>query len=88
MSPSSLGHSFSLLSSHDTKCINSIHWNTIKMLILFIFLIFSFLQLDLGKLQITNELTWHGSQEKDPSAVHIDLIHAQVHTFYHLGTCN
>ncbi|XP_028786889.1 uncharacterized protein LOC114742843 [Neltuma alba] len=37
-----------------------------------------FLQLDLGRLQITNELSWHGSQEKDPSAVHIDLLHAQI----------
>ncbi|XP_020230234.1 uncharacterized protein LOC109811015 [Cajanus cajan] len=37
-----------------------------------------FIQLDLGKLQIKNEFSWHGSQEEDPSAVHIDLLHAQI----------
>lgn len=39
----------------------------------------SFIQLDLGKLQIKNEFSWHGSQEEDPSAVHIDVLHAQVY---------
>lgn len=37
-----------------------------------------FIQLDLGKLQIKNEFSWHGSREEDPSAVHIDLLHAQI----------
>ncbi|WVZ12338.1 hypothetical protein V8G54_016868 [Vigna mungo] len=37
-----------------------------------------FIQLDLGKLQIKNEFSWHGSQEEDPSAVRIDLLHAQI----------
>ncbi|KAH1088253.1 hypothetical protein AAZX31_07G215500 [Glycine max] len=37
-----------------------------------------FIQLDLGKLQIKNEFSWYGSQEEDPSAVHIDLLHAQI----------
>ncbi|KAK7348007.1 hypothetical protein VNO80_22555 [Phaseolus coccineus] len=37
-----------------------------------------FIQLDLGKLQIKNEFSWHGSQAEDPSAVHIDLLHAQI----------
>uniref|UniRef100_A0A6N2LUY9 PH domain-containing protein n=1 Tax=Salix viminalis TaxID=40686 RepID=A0A6N2LUY9_SALVM len=37
-----------------------------------------FIQLDLGQLQVTNELSWHGSVEKDPSAVHIDVLHAEI----------
>ncbi|XP_019418850.1 PREDICTED: uncharacterized protein LOC109329610 isoform X2 [Lupinus angustifolius] len=37
-----------------------------------------FIQLDLGKLHIKNEFSWHGSREDDPSAVHIDLLHAQI----------
>ncbi|KEH32375.1 calcium-dependent lipid-binding-like protein [Medicago truncatula] len=37
-----------------------------------------FIQLDLGKLQIKNEFSWHGSREEDPSAVHIDVLHAQI----------
>ncbi|XP_061360270.1 uncharacterized protein LOC133304277 isoform X2 [Gastrolobium bilobum] len=37
-----------------------------------------YIQLDLGKLQIKNEFSWHGSREEDPSAVHIDLLHAQI----------
>ncbi|XP_027330645.1 uncharacterized protein LOC113846496 isoform X2 [Abrus precatorius] len=37
-----------------------------------------FIQLDLGKLQIKNEFSWHGSREDDTSAVHIDLLHAQI----------
>ncbi|KAJ7955294.1 calcium-dependent lipid-binding family protein [Quillaja saponaria] len=37
-----------------------------------------FIQLDLGQLQIANEFSWHGCREKDPSAVHIDVLHAQI----------
>ncbi|KAE9602547.1 putative vacuolar protein sorting-associated protein [Lupinus albus] len=37
-----------------------------------------FIQLDLGKLHIKNEFSWYGSHEDDPSAVHIDLLHAQI----------
>ncbi|PRQ39555.1 putative vacuolar protein sorting-associated protein [Rosa chinensis] len=37
-----------------------------------------FIQLDLGQLQVTNEFSWHGSPEKDPSAVHIDVLHAEI----------
>ncbi|XP_065863891.1 uncharacterized protein [Euphorbia lathyris] len=37
-----------------------------------------FIQLDLGQLEVTNELSWHGSPEKDPSAVHIDVLHAKI----------
>ncbi|KAI4344734.1 hypothetical protein L6164_011925 [Bauhinia variegata] len=37
-----------------------------------------FIQLDLGQLQIRNEFSWHGCPEKDTSAVHIDIIHAQI----------
>lgn len=40
----------------------------------------SFIQLDLGQLQVSNEFSWHGS-EKDPSAVHIDVLHAEVDSF-------
>ncbi|XP_059434410.1 uncharacterized protein LOC132167446 isoform X2 [Corylus avellana] len=38
-----------------------------------------FIQLDLGQLQVTNEFSWHGSPKKDPSAVHIDVLHAEEH---------
>ncbi|KAI4335042.1 hypothetical protein L6164_013726 [Bauhinia variegata] len=37
-----------------------------------------FIQLDLGQLEITNKFSWHGCPEKDTSAVHIDLLHAQI----------
>ncbi|KAK7291737.1 hypothetical protein RIF29_07114 [Crotalaria pallida] len=37
-----------------------------------------FIQLDLGKLHIKNQFSWHGAREDDPSAVHIDLLHAQI----------
>lgn len=41
----------------------------------------SFIQLDLGHLRVTNEINWHGDPEKDPSAVHIDVLHAEVEEF-------
>ncbi|KAF6156507.1 hypothetical protein GIB67_011308 [Kingdonia uniflora] len=37
-----------------------------------------FMQLDLGQLQVKNKFSWHGCPEKDPSAVHIDVIHAEI----------
>ncbi|PKI62681.1 hypothetical protein CRG98_016952, partial [Punica granatum] len=37
-----------------------------------------FIQLDVGQLQVRNELRWHGCPEKDPSAVHIDVLHAEI----------
>ncbi|KAJ8767440.1 hypothetical protein K2173_017484 [Erythroxylum novogranatense] len=37
-----------------------------------------FIQLDLGQLQITNQLSWHGCPEKDPYAVHMDVLHAEI----------
>lgn len=37
-----------------------------------------FIQLDLGQLKVTNEIRWHGCPEKDPSAVHIDVLHAEI----------
>ncbi|KAF5752107.1 hypothetical protein HS088_TW01G00014 [Tripterygium wilfordii] len=37
-----------------------------------------FIQLDLGQLQVTNEFSWHGCPEKDPSAVHVDVLHAEI----------
>ncbi|KAI3684030.1 hypothetical protein L1987_84552 [Smallanthus sonchifolius] len=36
-----------------------------------------FLQLDLGHLCVTNEVSWHGPVD-DPSAVHLDILHAQI----------
>lgn len=38
----------------------------------------SFMQLDLGHLRIKNEFSWHGYPEKDPSAVHLDILDAEV----------
>ncbi|KAH6757936.1 calcium-dependent lipid-binding family protein [Perilla frutescens var. hirtella] len=37
-----------------------------------------FLQLDLGLLRIKNTIVWHGCPEKDPSAVHLDVLDAEV----------
>ncbi|KAI3834068.1 hypothetical protein MKX03_035864 [Papaver bracteatum] len=37
-----------------------------------------FMQLDLGRLQISNEISWHGCSENDPSAVHLDVLHAEI----------
>ncbi|KAH7682946.1 Vacuolar protein sorting-associated protein 13 [Dioscorea alata] len=37
------------------------------------------MQLDLGRLQISNTFSWYGSRENDPSAVHLDLLHAEIH---------
>ncbi|CAI9119065.1 OLC1v1020728C1 [Oldenlandia corymbosa var. corymbosa] len=37
-----------------------------------------FMQLDLGHLQIRNECTWHGDPVKDPSAVHLDILDAEI----------
>ncbi|MFQ6646375.1 hypothetical protein Gotur_019075 [Gossypium turneri] len=37
-----------------------------------------FIQLDVGLLKVTNEITWHGFPEKDPSAVHLDVLHAEI----------
>lgn len=43
--------------------------------------VYSFIQLDLGLLRITNTATWHGSPEKDPSAVHLDVLDVEVNIF-------
>ncbi|CAN6447305.1 unnamed protein product [Victoria cruziana] len=37
-----------------------------------------FMQLDLGRLIVRNEFTWHGCKDEDPSAVHLDVLHAEV----------
>ncbi|CAL1397515.1 unnamed protein product [Linum trigynum] len=37
-----------------------------------------FIQLDLGQLKVSNELSWHGCPVKDPSAVHMDVLHAEI----------
>ncbi|GMP76185.1 hypothetical protein CsSME_00032969 [Camellia sinensis var. sinensis] len=36
------------------------------------------MQLDLGQLQVRNEFSWHGCPEKDPSAVHLDVLDAEI----------
>lgn len=38
----------------------------------------SFIQLDLGNLKVRNEFSWHGYPENDPSAVHLDILDAEV----------
>ncbi|KAI7993232.1 putative vacuolar protein sorting-associated protein 13A [Camellia lanceoleosa] len=37
-----------------------------------------FMQLDLGQLQVRNAFSWHGCPEKDPSAVHLDVLDAEI----------
>ncbi|XP_073302377.1 uncharacterized protein [Primulina huaijiensis] len=37
-----------------------------------------FMQLDLGHLRIKNDFTWHGCPERDPSAVHLDVLDAEI----------
>ncbi|KAK2971030.1 hypothetical protein RJ640_025804 [Escallonia rubra] len=37
-----------------------------------------FMQLDLGHLRVRNEFSWHGSTESDPSAVHLDILDAEI----------
>ncbi|XP_042516642.1 uncharacterized protein LOC122090931 isoform X2 [Macadamia integrifolia] len=37
-----------------------------------------FLQLELGQLQVRNEFIWHGCPDNDPSAVHLDVLHAEI----------
>lgn len=64
-------HNFMMLLLYD--CISVFTWT-----FLYMFYDCSFIQLDLGQLQVTNEFSWHGSPEKDPSAVHIDVLHAEV----------
>ncbi|XP_018509312.2 uncharacterized protein LOC103833252 isoform X4 [Brassica rapa] len=38
----------------------------------------NYIQLDLGQLEISNEISWHGCPEKDPSAVRVDALHAKI----------
>ncbi|KAM7259519.1 hypothetical protein ACFE04_015260 [Oxalis oulophora] len=44
-------------------------WNSLRT---------DFIQLDLAQLRVTNELSWHGCPEKDASAVHLDILHAEI----------
>lgn len=37
-----------------------------------------FMQLDLGHLQVKNSFSWHGCPDKDPSAVHLDVLDAEI----------
>ncbi|PKA57778.1 hypothetical protein AXF42_Ash015155 [Apostasia shenzhenica] len=38
-----------------------------------------FIQLDLGRLHVKNKFSWYGCKENDPSAVHMDIINAEIH---------
>ncbi|XP_068666865.1 uncharacterized protein [Aristolochia californica] len=38
-----------------------------------------FMQLDLGQLHVKNSVCWHGCPETDPSAVHLDVLQAEMH---------
>lgn len=45
------------------------------------------MQLDLGHLRVQNEFCWFGFPEKDPSAVHLDILDAEVIDFcFYLST--
>lgn len=37
-----------------------------------------FMQLDLGHLEIHNSFEWHGGTKDIASAVHLDVLHAEV----------
>ncbi|GAB2216278.1 hypothetical protein Droror1_Dr00024048 [Drosera rotundifolia] len=37
-----------------------------------------YMQLDLGQLQVRNEFVWHGGPKNDPSAVHLDVLRAEI----------
>ncbi|GMH18990.1 hypothetical protein Nepgr_020831 [Nepenthes gracilis] len=37
-----------------------------------------YMQLDLGQLEVKNEFSWHGCPQNDPSAVHLDVLHAEI----------
>ncbi|CAL9040995.1 unnamed protein product [Musa banksii] len=38
-----------------------------------------YMQLDLGQLQVKNSFSWHGCKENNPSAIHLDILHAEIH---------
>ncbi|GAB2300237.1 hypothetical protein Dimus_034275 [Dionaea muscipula] len=38
-----------------------------------------YMQLDLGQLLVRNEFSWHGGLKNDPSAVHLDVLRAEIH---------
>ncbi|XP_073012998.1 uncharacterized protein [Typha latifolia] len=37
-----------------------------------------YMQLDLGQLKVNNSFSWHGCKETDPSAVHLDILLAEI----------
>jgi vacuolar protein sorting-associated protein 13A/C len=37
-----------------------------------------YIQLDLGQLEVSNEISWHGCPEKDATAVRVDVLHAKI----------
>jgi hypothetical protein len=41
-------------------------------------LCYRFMQLDLGHLEVHNTFEWHGGGKEFPSAVHLDVLHAEV----------
>jgi hypothetical protein len=41
-------------------------------------LCYRFMQLDLGHLEVHNTFEWHGGGKEVPSAVHLDVLHAEV----------
>ncbi|PPS16895.1 hypothetical protein GOBAR_AA03703 [Gossypium barbadense] len=49
-----------------------------------------FVQLDVGLLKVRNKISWHGFPEKDPSAVRLDILHAEflgVNMFVGIDGC-
>jgi hypothetical protein len=42
------------------------------------FIAIRFMQLDLGHLEVHNSFEWHGGDKNDASAVHLDVLHAEV----------
>lgn len=38
----------------------------------------SYMQLDLGQLQVKNSFRWYGCKDEDPSAVRLDILDAEV----------
>lgn len=39
---------------------------------------YSFMQLDLGYLKVSNEFEWHGGLKENDSAIHLDVLSAEV----------
>jgi hypothetical protein len=48
----------------------------------------SYIQLDLGQLKVSNEFSWHGGKESDPSAVRLDILNAEVRMWMQIQFCD